>query len=257
MRSLGWRPDPPKAAGEKRDYEAAEILTSEVVPEASDNRGLVRSILDQGGISSCVAQAVMQAVRASHVRQGLIDAPLGSRLFAYYLSRSYHHDTGGDTGTFLRTCFGALNKFGFCVEDAWPYVDDGQTFRRMPSTEAFRVAFDQKSPTVYRRINSEGRERVDDVKRALAAGYLVSFGTGVSFDFTANKLSEPLDPPNASDVAGGHAMCFVGHTGDVFDTVNSWGTDWGDRGYCRFGASYVAWAGTQDLWLCEHAPRFS
>lgn len=254
MPKLGYRPD----AHDARDFDAEEKLGAAVPPPSADLRPLVLGILDQGGLNACVAHAILQAVRMSQARQGAAVPVLGSRMFGYYLSRAYHHEAASDSGTFLRTFFAALNKFGFCPEAAFPYDDGAEAFKKMPPAEAFRQALDQASPTVYRRITTTGAARVNDIKRALAAGFPVCFGTDVSAAFVANQQgSGPIMPPTGEPIAGGHALVTCGYRGDDFDVPNSWGTSWGQEGYCTLGADYLAWDETRDIWLVEAAPLYS
>ena len=256
MFPLGYLPDPRKRPGQSFDLDADEVLSAAPIKAAASNRALVKDVLDQGPLNSCVANAVLQAVRASQIKQGASNAPLGSRLFAYWFSRAYHSATHEDLGTYLRTCFQALNKFGFPPESVWPY--ETSRWSRMPGMSAVSAAFDQRSPTVYRRIYDDGARRIDAIKRALGAGFLVAFGTNVSNDFVTNRnTADPIDPPRGLSIAGGHAMCVVGFDGDRFDVVNSWGTRWGNDGFCTFTADYLAWSDTRDLWIVENAPVFS
>lgn len=253
---LGWLRDKPKAPGEPPDHDAGPLLASAPIPASHSNRRLIVDVLDQGQLGSCVANAIMQAVRASHVAQGVMAPRLGSRLYGYWCSRAYEHQTGVDSGTYLRDFFRGLNKFGFCPEVAWPY--DVSRFADMPPAAAFRAAFDQHSPTVYKSIANGSYQRIDPIKRAVAAGYLVCFGTLVSEAFVGKPLpSAPLPPPEGQPIAGGHALCVVGYDGDTFDVLNSWGDHWGESGYCRFSADYMAWGQTQDLWIVATAPEYS
>ncbi len=258
MPMLGWKPDPPKAPGERPDHDAEPTLRAAPPPPPSWSlRDYIPDILDQSAANSCVGNAIPQALRASHIQQGIAAPELASRLFGYYNSRAYHGSKEADEGTYLRTFFQALNKFGFCAERHWPY--DLAHINDMPPWSAYKAGLDQSSPTVYQRISSVGRARVDDVKRAIAAGHVVCFGTDVTMAFASNQLgSAPLEPPGVGDeIAGGHAMCLAGYDGDEFDVVNSWGDGWGEDGWCRFSASYVAWPGTNDLWIVAVAPRYS
>jgi C1A family cysteine protease len=253
---LGWLPDRPKAPGEPPDHDALPLLAAVAVPPAFSNRRLVADVLNQGQLGSCVANAVMQAVRASHVKQGVMAAQLGSRLYGYWCSRAFEHATARDGGTYLRDFFRGLNKFGFCPESKWPY--DVSRFADMPPAAAFRAAFDQHSPTSYKAITTGSYQRLPVIKAAVAAGYLVCFGTLVSEAFVREPLpSAPLPPPEGLPIAGGHAMCVVGYDGDTFDVVNSWGPYWGEVGYCRFSGDYMAWGQTQDLWIVATAPEYS
>lgn len=251
-RRLGWRPDPPKAAGQKPDLLAAARLGLAPPPARASARHLVLDVLDQGGLSSCVANAGFQAVRASHVLQGALWPPLGSRLMGYYLARAYEGPVVVDAGTYIRDFFRALNRFGYAPETAWSYNQDAVNIA--PGTDAFRLAFDQKAPTEYFRV---GADRLTECKRAVAAGHLVVFGTPIAEDFFGDDGKTPILPPEGKKIAGGHAMCLAGYDEDGFDVVNSWGVEWGKGGWCRFSNAYVEWEGTQDLWICQSAPRFS
>lgn len=258
MRTLGWLPDPHKRPGEKNDEDATEVLrTLRAPPPSWSLRNLAR-IVDQRSLGSCVANAVGQAIYIAHRRAGVATPKFVSRLFIYYFSRLYHHQTNEDSGTFLRTAFSALNKFGFCPEETWPYDDGPDKFRRMPGWQAMHAAFDQRSPTVYRRIYESGNSRTNAIKAAIAAGYAVAFGTDVSQAFANDDLGEgPIKPPVGMPIAGGHAMTVVGYDGDTYEIANSWGADFGDEGFCRFSGEYMRWGRTNDLWIVENAPKYS
>lgn len=262
MPSLGHRRDPAKAPGEKADFDARSRFGAARIAPRSDNLRLIGSVLNQGAKSSCVAHAVLQAVRGSHIRQGVDQPALGSRLMLYYLARAQLAETDVDAGTFIRLAFQSLNKFGFCPETLWPYTDQGDAWKTKPSLEAFRSAYDQRSatprPTSYYKIFDTGFDRVAAVKMALSAGYLVAFGTAVSKAFCANDLGVgPLSAPVDKELAGLHAMTIVDHEGDVFRTVNSWGEEWGERGFWHARADYIAWPESDDFWVCEAAPYYS
>ena len=251
MRQLGYIPDPVDG----RDFPAEERLGALTPPPSASLRSLVVEVLDQTN-QDCVANAGFQAVRMRQLAQQ-VNAPappLGSRRFGYYFSRKIDGAEARDEGTYIRSFFKALTKLGFPPESAWAY---DHPFDRMPATAAVRSAFDQKT-TAYRRIFSMESARIVDIKRAIAAGYPVVFGTDVSVEFASNDLGEgPLAPPIGARIAGGHAMTAVGYNGDAFEVVNSWGTGWGASGYCTFSADYLAWPGTRDLWIVEAPPAFS
>lgn len=261
-RGLGWKKDPPKKPGDKPDFLARVKLGLDPPPKTASNRPNILSIVNQLVLSSCTGNASAQAIRAAMVKAGVKDPELASRLFLYYLARAYDHNTYNDDGANIRNIFAGAVEFGVPRETLWPYSDntdgDNAPFRTMPSSAAFRGAFDQHKGASYHRIDSTGQERIDDVKRAIAAGYCVVFGTLVSTDFASDRLGTgPIPPPTNKPIAGGHALCIAEYDETSFGVVNSWGPDWGDGGWCKFSPDYIAWTETDDLWIVEIVSKFS
>lgn len=260
MIKLGWKPDLAKQPGEKPDWDAGEKLGTDPVPEADTCRELILSILDQQ-FNDCVANAIFQAIRASHVLQGVVNALLGSRHWGYYLSRAQHHDTDVDEGTYIRMFFDALNKLGFPEESLWPYLTDyingKPRWSVMPDTNVFRMAFDQKSPVEYRRITSQGDARILDVQRAVHKKFCVVFGTDVTSRFLRGGF-DLIDPPGKNEgIVGGHAMVIAEYDQRGIWGPNSWGEDWNDDGWFGMTWDYVVYKGTRDLTIVEHVPVYS
>jgi len=54
-----------------------------------------------------------------------------------------------------------------------------------------------------------------------------------------NRTSRMWYPIDSKLVIGMHSMCIVGYNKDGFILRNSWGTGWGDKGYCIF--PYTDW----------------
>jgi hypothetical protein len=263
VRGLGWIPDPEKLPGQAPDWDAAEVLGADPVPERADNRDL-SMLLDQGPAPSCVAHAVLQIVRMDHVRQGHLDAPLGSRLWAWLFSRAMHDAVAIWGGTYIRAMCEALNRQGLPAEQFWPYlfdeVDGVERWRAMPSGKAHQMAHDQKQVLVYRRIREAGYDRVDAVKRALARRKGVAWGTQVTREFVRGRFSDNhvADPPvPGDDVAGGHAMALDFFEGDEFEGWQSYGPEYWLDGRYRVSADYLASSLSRDFWIVEQAPIFS
>jgi C1A family cysteine protease len=260
-KALGWVRDPQKAAGEKPDYAAEHLLSAAPIPKAASQEQHILSILDQGPYSSCVANATMQLIRARHSRIGVKKPKLGSRWWAYYLARASHGAQHVDQGTFLRACFSALGKFGFPPETDWPYEDrdaHGATmWDAMPPVLAFWKAADQRSPVAYYRITATGQDRIYGVKRAIAAGHCVAFGTLVTESFCNGDHTGFVGLPEAGDpIAGGHAMCLAKYDERGFSGPQSWGESWGDRGWFHFKPEVIAWNESTDFWIAENVPKF-
>ncbi|MFY7786742.1 MAG: C1 family peptidase, partial [Thermoflexibacteraceae bacterium] len=80
-------------------------------------------------------------------------------------------------------------------------------------------------------------------KSVLAEGYPIAFGIELfeSFDKVRRDGRVKLPNPQKEQHVGGHAMLCVGYLekDQVFIVRNSWGEDWGDKGYCYVPYEYV------------------
>jgi hypothetical protein len=261
----GYRPDPYSEADK---LYAFNLLGLKAAPSEHTLEFYLGEALTQGGLGSCVAQAVAKAIWASHAQNPAVGVPkLASRLAIYYLARATHGMTKWDSGTHIRAAFQILNRFGFAVEELWPYTDSKQVvinglakFQMMPPTRVFRGGYDQalkNKPAVYRRILESGYERVDQVKEAIYAGFPVIFGTQVSKTFRRDAaIGHVLDPPTGN-FAGGHAMVIGAYTPHGAHVLNSWGKDFGNNGWVWLSWDYIAAPITRDLWTVRHAPPYS
>lgn len=246
-----------------RDHLAAPRLrAAPPPPRAASCRDLVRAILDQFKAGSCTANTVAYNVMAAMLLALPADAPAPpflSRRFAYWVARAYDHATGLDDGAQIRNVIAGILEYGFCPEEAWPYSDDFFQITKTPSWGAFRAAIDRRMGGSYERIDSTGAARVDDVKRAIAARHLVSFGTAVSDDFCSNNFdpNRPLAPPREGNIAGLHALTLAEYDGDdTFRGPNSWGPGWGAGGWWTMSPEYLTDLRTTDLWVIRLAPKF-
>lgn len=265
MTQLGYLPDPEiyepghhKAFQLIIDHNAKDMMGITSLgppPESASIRHRVVDVLDQGNIGSCVANAGMQAIRMMNW------SPLGARLWGYWLARTYHGMEGFDTGTHIRSFFRAMNSYGFLAERDYKYGYQTSHYSTGPPPKAFRKAFDQRDPSnpfKYRRIFGKLSERADIVRRAIAAGHPVVFGTDVSITFQRLRgHSGVIGRPHSDDLAGGHAMVIVGYDAEGFEIVNSWGERWGNGGFAKLSNDYIMWDKTRDLWVVESAPTFS
>ena len=78
------------------------------------------------------------------------------------------------------------------------------------------------------------------IKQNLAQGAPVVIGAMVGGTFMSRMLGQKVWEPTSRDYSmsgfGGHAMCVIGYDDDLqggaFQIMNSWGQEWGDRGFC-------------------------
>jgi hypothetical protein len=82
---------------------------------------------------------------------------------------------------------------------------------------------------------------LDDVRKVLTAGCPVhlAMNTGSSFSQVGRDgLFNASEPPSGRH--GRHAMLIVGYVGNYYIVKNSWGEDWGDKGYCYIPKNVLA-----------------
>jgi len=235
---------------------AVETLRSPV-----DLRVSCSPIENQGSLGSCTAHAAVGLVEYFERRAfgRHIDA---SRLFLYKVTRNMLKMTG-DTGAFLRTTMGALVLFGVPPEEYWPYII--ADFDKEPP--AFSYAFAQNYQAIqYVRLDPPGTPKdalFNHIKTHLAAGLPSMFGFTVYSSISQAETDGEIPYPcQGETILGGHAVMTVGYddskkiknTNCETPTIgamlirNSWGTEWGDRGYGWLPYDYVLKGLAIDWW---------
>lgn len=216
--------------------EAGEMGDDVLLPERTP-------ISDQSQASSCVANATCDAFEL------VMDDPVQlSRLFVYWNARNQTGDAGRDEGAYIRNAFSSLAKLGAPVEEVWPY--DLHVINERPSLASYEAGYDHRIDSFYA-IPELGQARLDEMERAIRHGLPVVFGTDIGREFENTHGTTPLDYPVES--RGGHALCVTGFfqspKGLVWVIRNSWGTGYGNGGYCLFSSAYMSHAATCDLWV--------
>lgn len=233
-RSLGYKKD----VHDERDFKARALLGARrtIANEALDLQGCVSGVKDQGATSSCVGQSIGTAIDTRLRKLGKWDAPLSSSqaiyTFGRALSRLSKDESLQDGGTFPRNAMKGLKDWGVPTEQRWPFdpshINDELPWDVMQAASANCLQ-------AWWRIDSMGKERVEDICQALEKGYPVVFGTDIDQAFMDHSGTKPVGTPDRSKIVGGHMMCLVGYTTEnsarVLRGVNSWGIGWGDRGF--------------------------
>ncbi|HWB95697.1 MAG TPA: C1 family peptidase [Bryobacteraceae bacterium] len=230
----GWVPDLP----DQRDHlYAAPAATLSVLPPSVDLRSQCPAVYDQGQLGSCTANAIGAAIQFNQMKQGL-QSFVPSRLFIYYNERVIEHTVNSDSGAQIRDGIKSVAKQGACREEpTWPY--DISKFAEKPPKAAYDEALHNKV-LQYQRITHIANQ----MKGCLASGYPFIFGFTVYESFESEEISKTgiLQMPGSSEqVVGGHAVLAVGYSdaSQRFIVRNSWGPDWGQKGYFTMPYAYL------------------
>jgi C1A family cysteine protease len=227
---------PGQKAEDAKLHEASRFSSEELPPKV-DLRESMTAVEEQVG-SSCVANAFVGAYEYL-AKRVLGESADVSRLFVYYNARSLNGKENEDGGTQMQLAIQALTEYGACSEEIWP--NDKELIFQEPEESAYEHAANFKiEEAEFIETN------LDLWRHTLAEGYPIAFAlnTFESFDeATKNRgrVPMPKQSDNVRATHGWHAMLCVGYSNKdkMFIVRNSWGSKWGDQGYCYIPYDYI------------------
>ncbi len=257
----GWLPRKPDLRDYTQDQKDIKALTRKLginktkpAAESVDLRKWCSKVEDQGQLGSCTAHAGVGIVEYYQMRA--FNKHLeGSRLFVYKTTRNLMQETG-DAGGYLRHTMAALTTCGVPEEKYWPY--DISKFDIDPGPFVYSIAdnFEALKYFCHDPLGSKVPypNVLDSVKKYLESGIPSMFGFWGFPSFEKSNVigAIPYPCPNESS-AWGHAVVAVGYddklkiknlicnkeTTGALLIRNSWGEDWGDKGYGWLPYDYV------------------
>lgn len=196
-------------------------------------------VRNQGDIFSCVgwavgygAMTIRRAIKAGWTDKATITDNAYSALFIYNQIR----EGSCRQGARLSAAMELLQSSGDCPANVFDFnVEDCE---RQPAPAIIDLA---RRDTISDYLTLFGRQddartKIWKVKRALAQQEPVIIGMEIRQNFyQLNNASFWWPDLGNTNPAGGHAMTVVGYDDEVqaFLLFNSWGTNWGDKGYIR------------------------
>lgn len=235
------------------------------LPNKVDLRQWCSPIENQGALGSCTAHAALGIVEyfESRAFDKHID---GSRLFIYKTTRNMM-GVVGDTGAWLRNTMGALVLCGVPPEKYCPYTDKKPDFDQEPTSFVYAVADNYETLKFFCHdplgMNTPPEEVLVSVKKFLAAGIPSMFGFFGFPSFNQSNIKGGIPYPCPGEQAQwGHAIAVVGYddkmkvknlkckkeTTGALLIRNSWGSDWGNKGYGWLPYDYVLNKLALDFW---------
>jgi C1A family cysteine protease len=231
-RRYGWKPDRP----DHRDFLYKEIKPRLTLPSQIDLTLQCSPVENQGELGSCTAQALVGNLEFLELKEQIPYLDL-SRLFIYYNERLLEGTIKEDSGAMLRDGIKSLVKMGYCAENMWDY--DIKKFAQRPP---IRCYFEARHHRIreYRSLLTQ-----NELLTCLAEGYPFVFGISIYESFESEEVAKtgkvPMPSTNESNL-GGHAVMCAGHNDnlELFTVRNSWGKDWGDKGYFYMPYKFIS-----------------
>ena len=142
-----------------------------------------------------------------------------------------------DNGAEIRDGIKSVNKQGVCPEKMLPY--NIYRFADKPSAACYKAALNHQVLS-YHRV----QRTLEQMRGCLAEGFPFVFGFTVYDSFeskTVEKTGKLNMPKKNETIVGGHAVLAVGYnnTAKRFIVRNSWGSDWGLKGYFTMPFEYL------------------
>jgi len=225
-----------------------------------DLREWCSPIKDQLQLGSCTAHAGVGIIEYYEKKAfgKYIDA---SRLFLYKSTRNLLHWVG-DRGAFLRSTMAAMAIFGTPPEEYWQY--NVEHFDIEPSAFLYSFAQNYQAIQYFRLdpLNTPKNDLLRYIKLFLQAGLPLMFGFTVFDSINYSENGKIPFPSKGEKIRGGHAIVAVGYddkmkiknytsnktTTGALLIRNSWGLNWGEKGYGWLPYDYVLNGLAIDWW---------
>lgn len=195
----------------------------------------IASILDQGNLGSCVANAASLIISTQSKKTISL-----SRILLYALCRICDNtNLNQDDGTTIRTCCNVLRKYGTCPENICPY--NINLFSSFPSLNAIKNLNLLKN-FMYYSVNQD----INSLKQTLFTfNKPIIFGILIYNSFMTPQVAStgivPMPDTSKESLLGGHCVTMIGYDDNklCFVCANSWGTSWGNKGLFYLPYNYV------------------
>jgi len=225
---------------------AGIVDTARTPPPAKDLRAAWWKIDNQGRTGACVGYSAAYGVlRWHYVKENLIDKKTRpSARFIWMANKETDEITNYPTtfldsdGTQTKLALRVAQKYG-CVPDKILPMDGPLT--SLSRAKFYTIASRYRIASYHNLGNN-----LDEWRHWLAFNGPILTRLGV--DRTWNNATENsgrLDQYMPNTVRGGHAVCLVGYTQDHFIVRNSWGTQWGHKGFAYASNEYAQEAFTE------------
>lgn len=200
----------------------------------------------QGKNNACTAWAttygamtIMRAVQSDVKDTAILQRMSHSAAFVYNNSVDRHTKNPCETGVSLRACLLFLQAQGACLAANF---SNGLDCSQKPDTTLWQEAAQYKITdfgAVFR-AKDDSTVKILQMRRLLAARkpVVIAFYITPSFNNLTDS-TEVWSSTKEEPILGGHAVVIIGYNQaeQCFELMNSWGRDWGNRGFAKISYS--------------------
>ncbi len=214
-----------------------------------------RHVMVQAG-NSCTGHAVAAMANAALAARG--DTAHVSPYMAYALARRYDDYQGdADEGSSLRGALKGWFYHGLLADSDWPSLDASPA-PDIDHDEELAERARQRPLGAFYRVNAT---RLDDLQSAVSELSAVAAAAAIHDGWTKpvpvtrtvngkNRSMHVITKTHTSQALGGHAFCIVGYNEVGFLVQNSWGPEWGSKGFATL--PYDDWLESgYDAWVAR------
>ena len=213
----------------KEVYQPISYLSSSV-----DLRKYFTPVKDQGKIGACSAFALVSIFEFILKKNRQSDINL-SEQFVYYNSRKSKGMSHSDSGSSITEILNSMKQQGVCLEHLFPYNPDNLV--QEPPVEAYDDAQTRKIICA-----KNVKHNLHDIKSAVYEGYPVAITIKIFDSFQPWKgfIRIPSEQEIQNGKFGYHTMVICGYNDEArfFVVRNSWGSNFGEKGYCYIPYAY-------------------
>jgi len=235
-----WVPELPGKHYPRLDHTKLPVVHIDSIIDMSSH---MSAIENQHSLGSCTSHAIvgmmeyLQNYAAGFANDHFQFEKL-SRLFVYFNERFLEGTIKKDAGALISDGMKSLVRWGICKESLWPYKI--RQYKKQPPPEAFAEA-------VTRRIKEYAKvdQTEEAIEATLAAGFPIVFGMTIYTTFESDEVAAsgfvPMPECDIEECLGGHALLIVGYNRitRMLKIRNSWGPEWGDKGYFYVSIDYI------------------
>jgi len=217
-----------------------DVIEIPDLPENYDLSDLMPPVRSQGQQGSCTAWATTYYLKSY---QEKVQYEYEYSSFENVMSPSFIYNqiaSDCDSGSAIAAAFELLKESGVPSWKDFPYSD--QICSLLPDEQVLELAKEHKIEDWYGvgvpNDNTDENYTITNIVKTLihqgTPPVIAIYISRLNFQNVNGKFLATTYFKDPNDDNCGHAMLIVGYDDTVkaFKVINSWGTDWGDNGYC-------------------------